>query len=118
MFLQMEMRRERERQEARKQDAARTARAAFEGGRRFAETPTLPPTTPLSPHPDGPRLDRGVYLYPFLSRRGNPIWIAVDSQHRHRQALEVDEQRSEALVRRILAGLLDQVDPMADLRLI
>ena len=84
--------------------------------KRVFSAADLLPETPREPHPHGALLRRGVYLSPFLSRRGFPVWFAVDSRHRSIKSMEVNEDRSEALVRRVLRGLLEREDGAPALR--
>lgn len=103
MFMQKEMREQRERM-ARK---ARELDALPGWAERLMEPDTL-----LEPAPGTDLLPRGVRLSPFLSPRGEPVWFAVDSQHRCVKSLTVRGERTEPLVRSVLAGLLEQVDPV------
>lgn len=109
VFLMQELQREREARDRRVEAVERAGVAVVD---------VFTPITPALPHPRARRLPRGVYLSPFLSRTGNDVWFAVDSRHRCRKSLEVTDARPEWLCRRVLAGLLDQIDPVPQLRAI
>ena len=68
------------------------------------------PTTPLVP--------RGVYMAPYLSRRGYPVLVAVDRRNRWIDYRilrpDVDEREAD----RFLWRRLDTADPMPRLRLV
>lgn len=58
-----------------------------------------------------PLLSRGVFLACFLSARGRPVLLAVDSKGRERHRKEVGPETSVQEVVRKLQGLLDLLDP-------
>jgi len=105
-------------QELQQSRAARERRVEAIERAGLAAIDVFAPITPALPHPRALRLPRGVYLSPFLSRHGRDVWFAVDSRHRCRKSLEVTDQRPEDLCRRVLLTLLDQIDPVVQLRAI
>lgn len=56
-------------------------------------------------------LRRGVFIAPFLSRRGCAVLLAIDSKHRERRRKELGPRADRREQMRILQGLLDLLDP-------
>lgn len=60
-----------------------------------------------------PLLGRGVFIAPYLSARGRPLLVAVDSKGRKRRVKAVGPRANVRELKRMLRGLLDLLDPQS-----
>ena len=73
--------------------------------------PATPLLLDLFPAPEFPHEERGVYLAPFLSKRGRRIIYAVDRAGRYVARLVLNDPARWREAERTLAQTLDTLDP-------